>query len=68
MTMPSYHVKVMKTTKETRLLVLKVIRLDLKIMAISLVFKMQRYLFRLTAAGRSWLTSIPDGWHLQIRW
>ncbi len=31
-----YHVKVMKTTRETRLLVLKVIQLDLKIMAISL--------------------------------
>ncbi len=30
------HIKVMKRTKETRLLVLKVIQLDLKIMAISL--------------------------------
>ncbi len=26
---------------------------------------MQWYLFRLTPAARSWLSPIPDGWHLQ---
>ncbi len=26
---------------------------------------MQRYLFRLIPAGHSWLSPIPDGWHLQ---